>query len=133
MFETVESVLNAGAIFSGQSFQLRKSEGILLVGILQMLVSPVDGSDEFSVHAFWSAQLVLPESRFINGRRNHEIRLSSSGLSCQPCARVYPLELPIGRVILQSRSFSLVLYTKNLGPRYREIQVDEWDKEPAVA
>ena len=133
MFETLESVLNAGAIFSGQSFQLRKSDGTLLVGILQMLVSPVGGSDEFSVHAFWSAQLVLPEKKFISGRRNHEIKLSSSGLSCQPYARVYPLELTIRRVILQGRSFSLVLYARNLGPLYREIQVDEWDKEPSVA
>ncbi len=132
MFETVESVLNAGAIFSGQSFQLRKGDNTLLVGVLQMLISPVDGSDEFSVHAFWSAQLVLPESRFIDGRRNHEIRLSSLGLSCQPYARIYPLELPICRVILQGGSFSLVLYTTNLGPRYKENQVNEWAPEVAA-
>ncbi len=132
MFETTESVLDGGAIFSGQGFQLRKGGQALFVGMLQMLVPPMEGSEEFSIHAFWLAEIVFPGPKFVSGRRNHEIKLSADGLVCEPYAQCYPSELPIGRVILRSGAMTLVLYTKNFGPRYHESQVAEW-LETAVA
>ena len=132
MFQTTRSVLNSGAVFSGQGFQLRITGHILVVGVLQMLIPPVDGSEEFSLHAVWMAEIVYPGPRFIKGHRNHEIKLSASELFCEPYAQGYLTDIPIGRVILRGPSLALVLYTRSCGPRYQEGLVEWTDAAEAA-
>ena len=118
MFENQESLLNAGAIFSGCGVQVRSSFRDFRIGVLQMLHPPTEEKpDSFILDFAWLAMHQPPEGRYFDGERGKEIKVPIQNLQYEIRGHI---------VILNSGNLMIVLFTRKSNFYPKESLVSSW-------